>query len=140
MKVKSVRLQKFKRFDDLTINLGENPKKIVALAGPNGCGKSLVFDAFEEKLKDFHNPGNEIQRFIQSLFIMLTRNFGEKSMTGMNRYRSQMIVKTSGFKPIVFIFEHRIATRLIWMSRKSKPKPTNSRRQGQGAVLLLTTA
>ena len=46
MRVKKVVLKKFKRFDDLTINLGDTPKKIVALVGPNGCGKSGVFDGF----------------------------------------------------------------------------------------------
>jgi AAA15 family ATPase/GTPase len=34
----------YKRFHDLTIDLGENPARIVALIGPNGCGKSSVFD------------------------------------------------------------------------------------------------
>lgn len=44
MKIKQVRLNKYKRFFDLTIDLGDNPKRIVALVGPNGCGKSSVFD------------------------------------------------------------------------------------------------
>lgn len=44
MRVKTLSLKKFKRFDDLTIDLGKSPKKIIALAGPNGCGKSCVFD------------------------------------------------------------------------------------------------
>jgi len=52
VKVKHLRLKRFKRFDDLTIDLGEHPARIVALVGPNGCGKSSIFDAFEEKLKD----------------------------------------------------------------------------------------
>lgn len=52
MRVKQLQLKRFKRFDDLTIDLGENPARIVALVGPNGCGKSSIFDAFEEKLKD----------------------------------------------------------------------------------------
>lgn len=52
MRIKHIRLKGFKRFDDLTIDLGNDPARIVALVGPNGCGKSSVFDAFEEKLKD----------------------------------------------------------------------------------------
>ena len=50
MRIKTLHLIKYKRFNDLRINLGDNPKKIVALVGPNGCGKSSVFDAML-----FHN-------------------------------------------------------------------------------------
>lgn len=64
MRIKKIRLRQFKRFDDLTIDLGDEPKKIVALVGPNGCGKSSVFDAFEEKLKDYRNYGNEGNEFL----------------------------------------------------------------------------
>ncbi|QPH87459.1 AAA family ATPase [Campylobacter concisus] len=46
MKISKVRIQEFKRFKDLTIDLGDSPKKIIALVGPNGCGKSSVLDAF----------------------------------------------------------------------------------------------
>jgi len=49
MKIKKVVLNGFKRFHALTIDLGENPKKVIALVGPNGCGKSSIFDAFEQK-------------------------------------------------------------------------------------------
>ena len=45
MRLKKVRLKNgYKRFRDLTIDLGENPARIVALVGPNGCGKSSVLD------------------------------------------------------------------------------------------------
>ncbi|MFK7780621.1 MAG: AAA family ATPase [Candidatus Gracilibacteria bacterium] len=45
MRIKKIQLKKgYKRFFDLTIDLGEKPKKIIALVGPNGCGKSSVFD------------------------------------------------------------------------------------------------
>lgn len=44
MKIKKIKLLRYKRFYDLTIDLGDDPKKIIALVGPNGCGKSSVFD------------------------------------------------------------------------------------------------
>jgi len=68
MKIKTVRLRNFKRFDDLTINLGDNPKKIIALVGPNGCGKSSIFDAFEEKLKDYKGASQREQDTFFSKF------------------------------------------------------------------------
>ena len=45
MKIKRIHMNKYKRFFDLTIDLGNHPKRIIALVGPNGCGKSSVFDA-----------------------------------------------------------------------------------------------
>ncbi|MHA6479301.1 ATP-binding protein [Stutzerimonas sp. KH-1] len=51
MKIRKLRLKNgYKRFFDLTIDLGEDPKRIVALVGPNGCGKSSVLDGML-----FHN-------------------------------------------------------------------------------------
>lgn len=49
MKIKTVKAIAFKRFHDLTIDLGDNPKKIIALVGPNGSGKSCIFDMFETR-------------------------------------------------------------------------------------------
>jgi predicted ATPase len=46
MKIKKLQLKnRYKRFLDLTIDLGSDPKRIIALVGPNGCGKSSVLDA-----------------------------------------------------------------------------------------------
>ena len=47
MYIQEIRLQNFKRFTNLTIDLGQNAYKLVLLIGTNGSGKSSVFDAFE---------------------------------------------------------------------------------------------
>ena len=45
MRVCSIRLSNgYKRFHHLTIDLGNHPSRIIALIGPNGCGKSSVLD------------------------------------------------------------------------------------------------
>lgn len=51
MKIRKIQLKNgYKRFHDLTIDLGTEPKRIIALVGPNGCGKSSVLDGML-----FHN-------------------------------------------------------------------------------------
>ena len=46
MKIKSIKLNNFKRFTNLTITDLSKSAKLVVLIGPNGCGKSSLFDAF----------------------------------------------------------------------------------------------
>jgi predicted ATPase len=51
LKIKTLHLKNgYKRFHDLKIELGDKPKRIIALVGPNGCGKSSVLDGML-----FHN-------------------------------------------------------------------------------------
>lgn len=57
MRIKQLKLNQFRRFTDFSIQLGENPKKVIALVGPNGSGKSSVFDAFLEKARDLEDLG-----------------------------------------------------------------------------------
>lgn len=45
MKIKSIHLKDFKRFTDLKIEGIPETTKLVVMIGPNGCGKSSVFDA-----------------------------------------------------------------------------------------------
>ena len=53
MKIKLVRLNKFKRFTNLTIKDLPESAKLVVLIGPNGCGKSSLFDAFLTKKRSY---------------------------------------------------------------------------------------
>lgn len=93
MRVKKLRLKEFKRFDDLTIDLGDEPKKIVAIVGPNGCGKSSIFDAFEEKLKDFRNIGQEDVQFYSKAFFY---NDDSKRKNSYNKQESIEIEFSEG--------------------------------------------
>ena len=47
MKIKSIKLKDFKRFTNLTIEGLSEKAKLVVMIGPNGCGKSSVFDGLE---------------------------------------------------------------------------------------------
>ncbi len=66
MKIKKLQLKNgYKRFKDLTIDLGSEPKKIVALIGPNGCGKSSVLDGMLFQHNTFARLGNKGKKTYQ---------------------------------------------------------------------------
>ncbi|MBI0075067.1 AAA family ATPase [Commensalibacter sp. M0357] len=50
MKIKNVQIRNFKRFTELKIEGIPETAKMVVLVGPNGCGKSSVFEAFNANL------------------------------------------------------------------------------------------
>lgn len=61
MKITKIYLKNFKRFTELTIEGIPVDTKLVMLVGPNGCGKSSIFDAFEYLIsgKKGHSRGEE---------------------------------------------------------------------------------
>lgn len=60
MKIKKIHVEKFKRFTDLTLSGIPQTAKLVVLVGPNGCGKSSLFDAFKawHMIKGYNNVAN----------------------------------------------------------------------------------
>ena len=58
MKIDSIHLQNFKRFTDLKIQNIPPTAKLVVLLGPNGCGKSSVFDALHDKSYEYRRLGH----------------------------------------------------------------------------------
>ena len=46
MRIKQIRLKNYKRFTELTIADLPVTARLVVLVGPNGTGKSSVFDSF----------------------------------------------------------------------------------------------
>lgn len=81
MKIKRIHLKNgYKRFSDLTIDLGEQPKRIVALVGPNGCGKSSVLDGLMFHASAWRAIGNKG-----------TKNHVYHSMTGVPNYNGHNI-------------------------------------------------
>ena len=60
MRIRKIQLKNgYKRFHDLTIDLGTDPKRIIALVGPNGCGKSSVLDGLLFHNSAYHQIGNK---------------------------------------------------------------------------------
>src|SRR5690606_18442486 len=61
MKVKTIKINKFKRFTDLTITDIPDSARLIILAGPNGSGKTSLFDAFNHwyRFKGYNSTGSK---------------------------------------------------------------------------------
>lgn len=82
MKIKRIRLQNgYKRFYDLTIDLGDSPKRIVALVGPNGCGKSSVLDGMLYHNSSYNIIGNSGQKDSSYHSMNSTDYFNQNNIT-----------------------------------------------------------
>ena len=61
MRIKEIQISDFKRFTNLKIIGLPNNAKLVVLVGPNGSGKTSLFEAFNHwyRLEGFGNVGQE---------------------------------------------------------------------------------
>jgi AAA domain, putative AbiEii toxin, Type IV TA system len=81
MKVKRIQLKNgYKRFHDLTIDLGIEPKRIIALVGPNGCGKSSVLDGMLFVNNAYNQIGNKGQKGYAYHSMTQTPNFNYENV------------------------------------------------------------
>ena len=90
MRVFSARMQNFKRFTDLEIRDIPESAKLVVLVGPNGCGKSSVFDAFlrwhREKTDMGHSDDSEYYNKGESEPLVEIRVHGGMQLSKDNLY------------------------------------------------------
>lgn len=88
MKIKEVKLNRFKRFTDLTLTSIPETAKLIVLVGPNGSGKTSLFEALNHwyKFKGFNDHG--IQDYLE-------KNDGEISNQQTWRQVSQKKVEIS---------------------------------------------
>ncbi|TNE34370.1 ATP-binding protein [bacterium] len=61
MKIKNISINKFKRFTDLTISEIPETARLIVLVGPNGSGKTSLFEAFNHfhQLSGYNSTGSQ---------------------------------------------------------------------------------
>lgn len=70
MKLKSLRILKFRRFMELTIHDLPSDAKLILLLGPHGCGKSSLFDAFQRHIKiPYYGYSNKLKRYYRRVQV-----------------------------------------------------------------------
>ena len=62
MKIRNIHIQHYKRFTDLTISDLPQTAKLIVLVGPNGCGKTSLFEAFNHwyRWSGFSSKGDKL--------------------------------------------------------------------------------
>jgi len=62
MKIQDIHIQHYKRFTDLTVTGIPATAKLVVLVGPNGCGKTSLFEAFNHwyRWRGFSRAGDKV--------------------------------------------------------------------------------
>ena len=129
MKIKTINLKKYKRFHDLTIDLGENPKRMIALIGPNGCGKSSIFDGMSYASQwnsiGFGQSSIEVNGY-HNRYKDISVNGGNIQIifdNGQNIYNISKLLQSTNKGHTLFAFRspYRYTSRLLVSSLKQVP-------------------
>lgn len=127
MRIASVKLTKFRRFEDLEIRDIPATAKLVVLAGPNGSGKSSLFDAFLLKYKAeasyggiqdtryYNRTGSEDKKIFDRIKIEKHGNstFTRGSLYVRSAYRNEPDFQTTTITREGPILEQHSLARLI---------------------------
>ena len=118
MFIKTVHLENFKRFTDLSLDLSrlEPPPKLVLLIGANGSGKTSIFDAFsllsKTSAKDGHSLGGS-ESFFEYYKKFNSENFETRIEFTQDKYVEQVNGKFSTNMSATNAFYGRSALRQI---------------------------
>src|SRR3989344_2192770 len=123
MRIQKIKLHKFKRFTDFTIDLRNTPSKVVALVGPNGCGKSSVFDAIEEKAKDYKGGSGQVEFLSKSQYIGEEAKYNRSEQIKINILNDETLSKTSYYLRTSYRSTSRINTDQIRRLGKIEDDP-----------------
>ena len=127
MKIKSIHLQNFKRFTDLNIQNIPETAKLVVLLGPNGCGKSSLFDALHYKSHEYRQIGHQSEPdyyFKMSTLmhqpVPLNIEFHNASQADLRKaiyvrtaYRNDPVINIGAIQTMQSVFQEQRFSRLI---------------------------
>ena len=145
MKIKSIHLQNFKRFTDLKIQNIPATAKLVVLLGPNGCGKSSLFDALHHKSYEYRQIGHRLDpdyHFKMSALahqaVPLTIEFHNTSQTDLRKaiytrtaYRNDPMMNVSAIQTMQSVFQE---TRFSMMIENDAAVVNNFQRLASNAL------
>jgi hypothetical protein len=99
-RISIVSIAKFKRFEDLTVSGLDDGVKIVVLAGPNGRGKSSLFDAYWRWRRDRFAGGPLFPGYYERVYDATSLSLEGSNGPRMNAsLTSDLLAATSRIRP-----------------------------------------
>lgn len=125
MKISKIKLKEFRRFADLTIEGISKEAKLIIMVGPNGCGKTSVFDAMNiwhrrqagirrNEDKSYYSKGGLSDQWPRGIDIGLySGTINKGSFYFRTAYRNDPDFSTSSLSTMASPHEERRFDRLI---------------------------